>query len=63
MYFRLATFDFPNEVFFYSAKHNYPALADKAAKLTLKNSTSVFFGLIREADVHDNIALRWVGLS
>jgi hypothetical protein len=54
--------DHPNEVFFYSVKHNYPELADKAAKLTLKNSGWDFVDLIRETGFDDDIAFRWVGL-
>jgi hypothetical protein len=52
----------PNEVFFYSAKHNYPAVTDIAARETLRNSPSDFLALIREAGLHDDIGFRWVGL-
>ena len=52
--------DYPNEVFLYSAKHNYPDLADMVAKSTFKNSSSEFLARIREAGLHDDIAFRWV---
>jgi len=52
----------PNEVFFYSIKHNYPKLGDKAAKLTLNNPAWDFVDLIRKAGFHDGIVVRWVGL-
>ena len=50
----------PSEVFFYATKHNYPALADMTAKLTLKKPPSKFLSLIRGAGLHDDIAFRWV---
>jgi hypothetical protein len=60
--FRQATYDHPNEVFFYSAKHNYPDLTEKAAKLTLKGHHALpLLVLIRQAGLHDDIAFRWVG--
>jgi len=52
----------PNEVFFYSVKHNYSDLADKAAKLTLNNSARQFVDLIRKAGLDNDIAVRWVGV-
>ena len=54
--------DHPNEVFLYSVKHNYLDLADKAARLTLKNSASNFLLIIKDAGLRDDIAFRWVGL-
>jgi len=59
---RLAINNHPNEVFLYSVKHNYPELADEAAKLTLKHSASDFVDLIRKAGCDDGIVVRWVGL-
>ena len=50
----------PNEVFFYSVKHDYPALADQAVVLTLKNRTTEFVGRIRAAGFQDDIVIRWV---
>jgi len=52
--------DYPNEVFLYSVRHNYPDLADKAAKLTLKNSVSDFLVLIREGGLHGDTIIRWL---
>ena len=58
--FRLAKYDHPNEVFFYSAKHNYLDLVNKAAKLTLKNPPLEFISTIHAAGLHDDVAFRWV---
>lgn len=51
--------DHPNEIFVYSVKHNYPDLADKAAKLTLRNPASGLLASIQKAGLRDDIALRW----
>jgi len=56
----LATYDHPNEVFFYSAKHDYLDLVDKAAKLTLKNPALEFISGIHATGLHDDVAFRWL---
>ena len=61
--FRLATYDHPNEVFIYSAKHNYLDLVNKAAKVTLRNPALEFIEAIYAAGLHDDVAFRWVGWS
>ena len=60
LHLRHATAAQPNEVFLYSVKHDYPALADQAAVLTLNSPTTEFIGRIRAAGMTDDVVIRWV---